>query len=418
MSIVDIVNGMGPDTEVRVTELGKIKIGGLGESRPTQSGGTFRIPRKDDHFTITTLQRTQAKDLIADKPLMEQLLAEYGDEDGKLRQIPVRVLSNDVDDVLQSAFVWYGGKVVGARSDGKTVTWNCDPHNGKRLAQPKEEPWTPAMLELRDSRGNKLFKLHSVFNCVIAAKQSRFGGVYKFRTTSVISFKQLYGSLLHVHQLTGGVLMGMPLMLVVRPMQVAPDGKATTVYVVHVELRGEGLAQLQAQAVEQMRFMLENRQKVIQTTEQYRRLLLPPGHETASDAADIQEEFAPEATAPEPAPDYVEILDGKPDAPKVDPETVDIPAIDPVPDAPTIDPEVAASDAHQALEEQARLFADGLDAKGCDKFLRSLPQSELTAAKEYCGHAKDFKLGGSPVEILRPVVYAAKLSQLEQAAKR
>ena len=43
---------------------------------------------------------------------------------------------------------------------------------------------------------------------MIAAKESRFGGVYKFRTTSIISFKQLYSSLLHIHQLTGGVLVG------------------------------------------------------------------------------------------------------------------------------------------------------------------------------------------------------------------
>lgn len=312
MAIAEILQSLGKDGEVRLTELGKIKIGGLGASRPTRGGGTFRMPRKDDHFTVTTLHRNAAGDLITDTRLMEQLIEHYGDpEDGKLRQIPIRLLSDDIDEVLQSAIVWYGGKKVAARSDGKMVTWFFDRRNGRKLDQPLEEEWKPEYFGLTNSQGAKLFKIHSVLNCVIAAEESRFGGVYKFRTTSVVSSKQLYASLLHVHQLTGGVLTGMPLMLVVRPIQVSPNGQTTTVYVVHVELRGAGLKELQEAAVKQMQYMLENRQRILTAKKEYQKLLAAPGTETdVAEVEQLTEEFHPELTTPEEAPEHFDILDG------------------------------------------------------------------------------------------------------------
>ena len=331
MAITDIIKGLGVSQAIRLTELGKIKIGGLGASRPTQGGGTFRMPRKDDHFTITTLTRVNGEpkgDLIPDRDLMVELTDLYGDDDGKLRQIPIRLLSNDVDEVLQSAFVWYGGKTVGARSDGTRVVWTNDPHTGRRNPSPIEEEWKPEMLEMRDSRGNKLFKLHSVFNCVVASRESRFGGVYKFRTTSVISFKQLYASLLHVHQLTGGILTNLPLFMVVRPIQVAPDGKPSTVYVVHVEIRGASIDEVQIRAQKQMQFALENHKRMAAAQNEYRKLLAAPGEEGQDEAEDISAEFHPEMDSPEPAPATYDIIDA---------ESEVVVPIKPIPPAPVTD---------------------------------------------------------------------------------
>jgi hypothetical protein len=305
-----------------LTELGKIKIGGLGDSRQKAGGGTFRMPRKDDHFTITGTRRNPAGDLEPDHSLMESLVAQgYGDRDGKLRQIPVRVLSDDLENILQTSLVWYGGRTVGARSDGRTVTWFCDPSLdggsfGKRYLQPETSDWEPAMLEWIDPRGNKLFKPHTVFNCVIAAQDARWGGVYKFRTTSQVTLRQLYGSLLHITQLTGGVLVGMPLMLVVRPITVSPEGQATTVHVVHCELRGPDLKQIQQQALEQARFKLEFKEQLHRAQLQYQRLLIAPGTEPEEEAGEIADEFAPEAepdVAPvAPAPAHYGLLDDAP----------------------------------------------------------------------------------------------------------
>ena len=311
MALTDIMQSLG---DVRVTQLGCIKIGGLGDARAAQSGGTFRMPRKDSFFTITTMNRTKDRDLVPDTTLMNQLLTDLKDDDGHLRQIPVRVLSDDIEEILQADYAWYGKKTCGARSDGKMVTWyacpNLGPDFGKTYKPPIEEPWEEERhLAMKDPKGNPLFKLHGTFNCVIAAQESRFGGVYKFRTTSLISVKQLYSSLLHISQLTGGVLIGMPLMLVVRPQQVSPNGQATTVHTVHIELRGRGLVELQQQAVQQMQYMLENRQRLLRAQTQYRKLLAAP--DTPEEVIAIAEEFHPEARELEPAPDnYLDINTG------------------------------------------------------------------------------------------------------------
>src|SRR4051812_46966795 len=104
----------------RICELGKIKIGGLGEQRQSKSGGNYRMPVKYNHFVITTLQRDGQGGLVPDEQQINSL-SEYADSDGKLRQLPVAVLSNDIQDIIQASLVWYNGKRLAARSDGKTL---------------------------------------------------------------------------------------------------------------------------------------------------------------------------------------------------------------------------------------------------------------------------------------------------------
>lgn len=314
----------------RLPELGKIKVGGLGEPKQSQAGGAYRVPMKYDHFLITTMSRGPDKggargDLIPDVDLMDQLKAKYADPtDGQLRQIPIFVLSDDIDEVMQTAYVWYGGKVVGARSDGRRVTWFNDRTNGKPLAKPIEEDWKPEYLELKNSKGALLFKLHTCLNVVIGAAEAKWGGVYKFRTTSVISSRQLYAGLLHIWNLTGGILVGLPLRLVVRPVQVAPEGKAITVYVVHIELRGGELEQVQLEATKRAQWQLENKQRVKVLQIEYHKLLSAPGNEPPSEAAEINEEFQPDTVGDAPPPPPVDaywhgVLDGK--GPVIDAES-------------------------------------------------------------------------------------------------
>jgi hypothetical protein len=253
----------------RICELGKIKIGGLGETRTAQNGGTWRLPVKLDHFVITTLQRDDKGSLILDEDLMASL-AEHADRDGKLRQMPIALLSNDVDEVMQAAWVWYTGKKLGARSDGQTVTWFHNPNNGARLDASRTEAWIP------DGRFNHLFKMHTTMSVVIAAKEARWGGVYKFRSTSEITASQLYGSLMHLRELTGGLLRGLPLRLVVRPLQVAPEGKPTTVFVVHVELAGGDFRAALDSAMQRAQLEMSNAKQARQSQREYRALLSSP----------------------------------------------------------------------------------------------------------------------------------------------
>lgn len=281
----------------QVCELGKIKIGGKGAERKSARGNPFRMPVKYDHFIITTMNRLPNGDLEPDMPLMESLRETHESTDGHLRRIPITLLSNDIDDVLQTSYVWYDGKRVAARSDGITTWWWKSPKSGEWVADPVTNPWKDSFLDMHapNKPEQKLFKQHTVFSCVIASKLGRWGGVYKFRTTSKITASQLYGSLLNIAELTGGMLAGMPLQLVVRPMQVAPEGKATTVYVVHTELVGQDIQQLRQQAIELARSEVVTRKQVESYRAEYRKLLTAPGQESDPDEIDdIQAEFSPE----------------------------------------------------------------------------------------------------------------------------
>lgn len=311
----------------RVTELGSIRIGKKGEARKSQSGGEYRLPQKLDHFIITKLARDdRTDDLIVDKALMDSLCEQgFADPDGHLRRIPIRVLSNDPEDIMQAAYCWYAGKKCAARSDGRTVTffqgWTREDWL-KPLPEPIVKQWDEDMIDWKDGRGEKLFKIHTVFNCMIASKDAKFGGVYKFRTTSQITGSQLLGGLTQVLQLTNGILVGMPLQLVIRPIQVNPEtskGKITSkVYIVHVELVGSDLKALQAQAMEQARWMLESSSVTKKTMAEYQRVLRAPGDEIdPAEIASIQEEFHPEHTEEEqkfPMPEAVE-PEGEPPPP-------------------------------------------------------------------------------------------------------
>ena len=316
----------------RLTELGKIKIGGLGDSITSANNRKFRLPRKDDHFTITTLNRLPSKggeegDLIADKALMEELSKlGYASEDGKLRSIPIYVLSDDIDEIMSASWSWYASKKCWARSDGKTVTWYGDHRTMAILKEPRVEQWNPAFATLRmpkrvkengewvvvrdadgnaveDPKGALCFKLLVDFRCVLAVKESHWGGVYIFRTTSRITAEQLYGSLVQIKQLTGGltggILRGLRLRLVVRPMRVTPtiDGKpmASTVYVVHVELLGRDLIEVQKQARDMAQLQLAHAKDMDRTAAEYRKMLAAPGEaDDEATESDTQAEFFPD----------------------------------------------------------------------------------------------------------------------------
>lgn len=271
----------------RLMELGKIKIGRKEEKvRTSQGGNTWRAPEKLDHFLVTTLERDAKGDLRADAELMTSLASAHQSADGKLREIPIALLSDDVDEVLVASHCLYTKRSLGARCDGTNVTWHVDAQ-GKDLPEPVTKP-------CNGEHETKGWKVHATLNCVIASQDARWGGVYKFRTTSVISLEQLYGTLLHIQQLTGGVLQGIPLRLVVRPLQVSPEGKTTTVYVVHVELRGQDLSAIQQQAAQFAQLRVTNAKQIQASRREYLALLKAPGEaEERVEQEDIATEFHP-----------------------------------------------------------------------------------------------------------------------------
>jgi Recombination directionality factor-like len=291
----------------RICELGKIKIGGKSpQVRKSSGGGEWRAPVKYDHFVITTLNRNNTGDLVEDDSIMHAL-KKWADPDGKLRRLPIAVLSHDPEEIMQASFVWYVGKKVAARSDGITLTKFYDTKGKQWLAKPEVCEWEPRLANQVDSKGGKIFKRHTVFNCVLTPEGAgRFGGVFKFRTTSVVTASQLLGSIENIKQLTGGIIRGLPLQLVVRPMQVTPNaGPVVTIYVVHCELVGDDLMKLQRMALDRSKCELLTHREAIRVERDYRRmdykrLLLPPGEESIVEQAEIAEEFHPDEAASEP----------------------------------------------------------------------------------------------------------------------
>lgn len=288
MSLFDVITP-------RITELGKIKIGGKSSQvRTSKTGGQWRAPEKYDHFIITTLYRNAQGDLVRDDALMNRLIEEgHGDSDGKLRTIPISVLSNDIEDIVQSSYLAYAGRKLAARSDGETLIKYAD--KGKWLEVPVVEPWKPEMAQMRDGKGNLIFKQHTIFNCVILTKMARWGGVYKFRTTSSITASQIVGSLLEIRELMVGVLRGLPMRLALRPMQVSPDGRPTTIYVAHCELVGDDIISLQNTAKTLLQREVETSSQIVKARLEYKQLMKPPGvDESPLEQAEISEEFHPE----------------------------------------------------------------------------------------------------------------------------
>ena len=129
------------------------------------------------------------------------------------------------------------------------------------------------MLDWRDGKGDNLLKIYATLNCVIASKAAKWGGYYKFRTKSVISAEQLFGSLVMTKDLTAGALRGVPMELRVRPVQVTPAGQAITVYVCHLELVGSDLLALQAAVHERSRTELDLARQVQLTAGEYRKVI-------------------------------------------------------------------------------------------------------------------------------------------------
>lgn len=279
----------------QIAQLGRIKIGWLGAEQKSSRGKQFRPPKKLDYFLITTNDRDASGSLIVDDEAMSELKAGgFASPDGKLRRVPIALLSDDPGEVFTAQW---------ARYDGKRRTDSCDGEEHITYYRGEAKLEQPLSNDC-DGREHLVagWKLHALFRCVLACGAARFGGFYTFRTTSKISVEQLWGGLLHISQLTGGVLAGIPLQLVVRPIQVTPEGRPTTVYCVHLELRATDLGAVQEQALRVARYRAEHASQIRAAQAQYTACLqLPAGPDEDDDEqAEVAQEYHPEAAASEP----------------------------------------------------------------------------------------------------------------------
>lgn len=260
-----------------LAEVGKIKIGKKGQMKKTKTGKEFRMPEKHDHFTITTIQRDQNDDFVVDTKLMEQVAEATEQEATDLKEIPVRLLYDDIDLNFRTSYACYKGTKCWCRGDGEKAI-----REGKEIECPCEKG-DPAY------NGRDKCKPNGCLSVVIDGAEL-VGGAWKFRTTSYNSVKNILSSLAFIKQITQGQLAGLPLSIVVRPKAAnIPSGGTTTVYVVGVEYHGpvNDLIQIGYEEAERRAI---GRVKMDEIENEARKML-----DYAPTEKEVAEEFYPEA---------------------------------------------------------------------------------------------------------------------------
>jgi hypothetical protein len=281
-----MIHGLEPS----LAQAGRIKIGGLGEERPKKSGdGTYRLPVKYEHFLLVTDERDENGDLKVDTELMDELSS----EGEALTAIPICLHSDEIDEVFTTTYAWYHGRKQACRGDGKNATQWAFKGN-QRLDECREIPCPCDKLGAKNG-----CKPHGTLHCsIMAPEQAVAGAVHRWRTTSIISIQQMIGSLLHIKN-TCGVLQGLPLWLVLKPVKVRDQ--TTTVYCCHVELRAKDINTVQQQALEMARMRNALSGELEQTRVRYKAMLEAPEDEGA-----IADEFQPHEEEEEEPPNPVE----------------------------------------------------------------------------------------------------------------
>ncbi|MHC1602081.1 MAG: recombination directionality factor [Methermicoccaceae archaeon] len=258
----------------RLPQRRQIKIGRKGELKQGKGGRTYKLPQKLDHFEIIKGYDEKGE------PIPDtELMAELGDAPTEL---DIRLPYDDIELVFPTFLAWYSASRCQCRGDGITAKyWDTDANAYvERPCRDAIEGGCPIY-----NKGD--CKPHGILNVMLDNSKS-VGGVDVFRTTSWNSIQHIVSCLANIAVHTGGVLHGIPLKLVLKPMEVQPQDVATrqTIYVVHIEARmtPTELIERGARLKSNKLTLLERQMKA-----------LPPVEETPEECKAVVEEF-PTAT--------------------------------------------------------------------------------------------------------------------------
>ena len=210
------------DLNPRLSEVGKIKIGGKGEERISKKGNTYSQPVSYDHFKIGEALRGLDGKVVID----EETTKIIGDE---AKKIDIILCYNDIESNFPHWYARYeGGKCI-CRGDGEYAQQGTN-GDTKIVACNR--------LTCKYYKSKKC-KPNGILN-VILMDAPVVGGVHVFRTTSIYSIMNIVSSLQLIQTLTGGQLAGIPLQMTLTPKRVTPVGMSTahTIYVVNIEYPG------------------------------------------------------------------------------------------------------------------------------------------------------------------------------------
>jgi len=106
-----IKNGLIP----RLAEVGKIKIGGKGETRKSKDGKPYQLPIRFNHFVVTTTEKGENGNFVINHDIMKKL----GNEP---KEISIRLPFDDIDMNFYTSFQYYHGSKCVCRGDGEKAT--------------------------------------------------------------------------------------------------------------------------------------------------------------------------------------------------------------------------------------------------------------------------------------------------------
>lgn len=182
--------------------LGRITIGKVVEKNGK------RLPEKDDQFTITS--QVQSKDGWIKHPLDDKLRQTKAN--GKLRQIPVRMLFNTPELNLRAEYTLFDRQTGRPICVGNGELCQRRSQNGiEQLPCP-----SPELCPIGQNGNCKVFgRLYANLD------DSDELGSFIFRTTGYNSIRTLMARLSYFNAVSGGLLSNLPLQLTIR-------GKSTT----------------------------------------------------------------------------------------------------------------------------------------------------------------------------------------------
>lgn len=240
---------------IRFAEIGKIKIGGLGEKRTSQNNKEFRLPVRFSHFVVTTTEKGADGNFIVDQEMMKQLGPEP-------KEIPIRLPFDDIDMNFYTTFAYYHGAKRVCWGDGKTAT-RIDNDTEKTIeCNPAKCPYSQP-----NEKGATRCRPSGILSCHIPISME-VGGIYRFRTHSWNSVSSILAALQYFYDNTNGVLQGLPLKLKFLKKATQEHGNVNIVTVV---LDGIELMKMREMAFEEYKKrkeiginmkQLENRAKV------------------------------------------------------------------------------------------------------------------------------------------------------------
>ena len=259
----------------RLAETGKIKIGTLSDK--IVSGR--RLPKKLDHFVVTSLLRDENGDLMIDEEMAKKI-------GNSCQELPIYLCYDDPSLNFTTFYGYFTQSRLRCMGNGITASRTLESGDKEEIA------CNPKTCEAYKNKQCKPYGRLSV----ILADASRVGGCHILRTTSWNSIRNILTSMAFIKTITGGIIAGIKLKLTLIPMQVQPRdlGRTVKIYTVNIEYGGSW-DQLKDVAAKEMqrRVQLGTNMKQIESGDR-EMIAEQVKTEAEEQAAEISQEFAPE----------------------------------------------------------------------------------------------------------------------------